>query len=128
MVGVAANIFFAGIFFGYGNFALPLAFSLAGILNTVILLGFLKYNLRTLSLKELGVYFLKLLYICTVMILVIILADIFISFDLNFVGSLYQIITLSFIGILTFVTFSSILKFNELRILISRIMGGTKRT
>mgnify|MGYP001581468362 FL=1 len=127
MVGVVANIFFAWYLSPSLNIlALPLAFSIAGILNAVILLGFLKYNLRTLSLKELGVYFLKLLYICTVMILVIILADIFISFDLNFVGSLYQIITLSFIGILTFVIFSSILKISESEFLIGVIKNAFK--
>lgn len=129
IVGVAANIFFAWYFSSsLGIFSLPLAFSLAGILNAVILLALLKYDLPRLSLKGFGVYALRLVYVCTVMVLVMILADIFINFDLNFAGSMYQIITLSFIGILTFVVFSRILKINELRILMSRIMGGTKRT
>src|SRR3989338_5888068 len=117
IAGVAANIFFAWYFSPSLNiFALPMAFSLAGILNAVILSAFLKYNLRTLSLKELGVYSVKLLYICAVMILVIILTDIFVNFDVNFTGSLYQIITLSLVGILTFAVFSSILDIKEAEI------------
>ena len=116
MAGVGANIFFALYFFSdLKILALPLAFSLAGILNAVILLAFLKYNLRTISLKELGVYLLKLLYICSVMVLVMTLADIFINFGLDFLGSLYQIIILSLIGALTFIAFSSILGIKELK-------------
>lgn len=129
IAGVAANILFAWYFsLSLKILALPLAFSLAGILNAVILLIFLKYKLRTFSLKEMGVYFLKLLYICVVMFVVMILVDMFINFDLNFMGSLYQIITLSLIGTLTFGVFSSILKLNEWRIMMSRIMGRIKRT
>lgn len=129
IAGVAANIFFAWYFSpGLSILALPLAFSLAGILNAVILLALLKYNLRTISLKELGVYLLKLLYICAVMVLVMILADIFINFDLSFTGSLYQIITLSLIGSLTFGVFSSILKINELTVIVERLKVVIKRT
>lgn len=122
MAGVAANILFA-IYFSPGLkiFALPLAFSLAGILNAVILLVSLKYSLRTVSLKELGVYLIKLLYICVVMVLVMVLADTFINFDLNFLGSLYQIITLSLIGGLTFVVFAGIFKLNELGLFRERL-------
>ena len=127
IAGVVANIFFAWYFFSSLKIlALPLAFSLAGILNAIILLAFLKYNLRTISLKELGVYLLKLFYICTAMVLAMILADIFISFDLNFLGSLYQIITLSLIGVLTFGVFSNILKISESEFLIGVIKNAFK--
>lgn len=127
IIGVVANIFFAWYFSSnLGILALPLAFSLAGILNAAILLAFLKYNLRTISLKELGVYLLKLLFICAVMILVMILVDIFINFGVNFLGSLYQIITLSLVGALTFVAFSSILKINEGGFLIGRLRNAFK--
>jgi len=125
IAGVAANIFFARYLFpSLSIFALPLAFSLAGILNALILLAFLKYDLRALPLKEIGIYLLKLLYICVIMILIMTLADIFINFDLNFLGSLYQIITLSFIGILTFAVFSSILKIGEREFLIRKIKNA----
>ena len=118
IAGVVANILFAWYFSqSMGIFALPLAFSLAGILNAVILLGFLKHDLKPLPLKEMGIYVLKLLYICVVMILIMTLADIFINFGVNFAGSLYQIITLSFVGILTFAGFSSILGIKEVEIL-----------
>lgn len=113
IAGVAANILFAWYFSVMGIFALPLAFSLAGILNALILIVALKYDLGTISLKELGSYLLKLLYVCVVMVLIMMFADLFINFDVNFLGSLYQIITLSLIGVLTFIIFSSTLKINE---------------
>ncbi len=129
IAGVAANIFFAWYFSSSLKIlALPLAFSLAGILNAVILLVFLKHSLQSLSLKEICIYFLKLLYICSVMLLVVILADIFINFDVNFLGSLYQIITLSIIGTLTFVVFSSIFKLKELEIWIAKVLEMAKIT
>lgn len=117
IVGVVVNVFFAWYFSSSLKiFALPLAFSLAGILNALILLVFLRYNLRTFSLKGLMVYLTKLIYVCVVMFLVVTLADIFINFDSGFVGSLYQLITLSVVGVLTFGAFSSILKLKELRV------------
>ena len=128
IAGVVVNILFAWYFSpGLKILALPLAFSLAGILNALILLASLKYNLPSLSLKEIGVHFLKLLYICAVMVLVMMLADIFINFDPNFQGSLYQIITLSLIGSLTFIVFSSILKLKELEALMAKILGVVKK-
>ena len=117
--GVGVNILLAWYFSSsLGIFALPLAFSLAGIINALILIIFLKFKLKTISLKELGVYLLKILYICIVMVLIMFLADIFINFDINLMGSLYQTIILSFIGTLTFGLFSSILKINEGRFLV----------
>lgn len=127
ILGVAANILFAWRFSSdMGIFVLPLAFSLAGILNALILLIFLKYNLRAFSLKEFGGYLLKLVYLCAVMILVMIMADMFTNFDVNFYGSLYQIIVLSFIGTLTFFIFSSILKINEREFLMGKIKNAFK--
>lgn len=127
IAGVVANIFFAWYFSSSLQiFALPLAFSLAGILNALILLIFLKFNLRSISLKELGAYLSKLLYVCVVMVLIMILVDLFINFDVNSMGSLYQIIILSLIGILTFGVFSSILKISEGGFLIGAIKNAFK--
>ena len=122
MFGVGVNILLAWHFsLSLGIFALPLAFSLAGIVNALILVIFLKFRLKTISLKDLGVYLLKIIYICVIMVLVMFLVDIFINFDINFVGSVYQIIILSLIGTLTFGVFSSILKINEGMFLVGAI-------
>ena len=122
VAGVAANIFFIWYFAGMGILSLPIAFSLAGIVNALILLFALKYDFEFLSLKELGVYLLKLLYVCVVMLLIMILADMFIKFDINFLGSLYQTTVLSVVGGLTFVVFSSILGIKETEIF-RRLIG-----
>lgn len=117
MAGVAANIFFVLYFLpNMKIFALPLAFSIAGILNAVILVVFLKRYLKLFPVSKIGIYFLKLIYICAIMTLAIFVADLFISFNLNSLGSLYQIITLSLIGTITFIVFSYILKLEEVEI------------
>ena len=122
ILGVGVNILLAWHFSSsLGIFSLPLAFSLAGIVNALILIIFLKFRLKTILLKDLGVYLLKIIYICVIMVLVMFLVDIFINFDINFVGSLYQIIILSVIGTLTFGVFSSILKINEGMFLVGAI-------
>ncbi len=127
IAGVAANILFAWYLSpSLKILALPLAFSLAGILNALILIVFLKFNLQSFPLKEIGVYLLKLLYICVVMVLVMILANTFINFDVNFLGSLYQIVTMSVIGALTFIVFSSIFKLDEGRFLVGAIKNALK--
>jgi putative peptidoglycan lipid II flippase len=127
--GVVANVFFAWYFIPSLNIlALPLAFSLAGILNALILLALLKYELRVLPLREMGVYLLKLLYICVVMILIMILADLFINFGVNFLGSIYQVIALSLIGTLTFIVFSSILKIKEGELFWERLVNWLRET
>jgi len=127
MFGVGINILLAWhLSSSLGIFALPLAFSLAGILNALTLIIFLKFRLKTISLKEIGVYLLKIIYICVIMVLVMFLVDIFIDFDINFVGSLYQIIILSLIGILTFGVFSSILKINEGKFLMGIMKNALK--
>lgn len=129
--GVGVNILLAWYFSSsLGIYALPLAFSLAGIVNALILVISLKYKLKTLILKELGVYLIKIIYICVIMVLVMFLADIFINFDINFVGSLYQIISLSLIGTLTFGVFSSILMTKEqqfIRSKLTKLWEGNER-
>lgn len=127
--GVVANIFLAWYFLpSFGIFALPLAFSLAGILNALILLASLKYDIRSFPLKDIGIYASKLIYACVMMFLMMTLADLFINFGINFLGSLYQIITMSLIGVLTFGVFAGIFKLNELEIMVNYIRGGAKGT
>lgn len=111
LAAVGINIFLAfKLLPEWGVLALPLSYSIAGILNFAILTWFLKRRMSGFSVSHLAVNFSKIVYASIIMILVLTLLDVFMDFSLNLAGSLLQIIIFSLLGTLTFWLFSRILR------------------
>lgn len=113
VASVAANIFLAFRLLEYFSvFALPLAFSIAGLLNAFLLVFFLGKNLESFKVSGFFAYFGKILLMSGVMIFAVLWADGFLLnlFNKLFWGSLFHASVLSLIGLLTFTALFYILR------------------
>ncbi|MEX2090925.1 MAG: murein biosynthesis integral membrane protein MurJ [Candidatus Paceibacterota bacterium] len=110
IISVAFNIFLAfWLLPEWGVLALPLSYALAGILNFIVLLWFLKRKMAGFSLSMIAVNFSKIVYVSMAMILVLTFVDVFVNFGTNLAGSLLKVLALSLLGALTFWIFSRML-------------------
>ncbi|MBI2064118.1 MAG: hypothetical protein HYT66_00145, partial [Candidatus Yanofskybacteria bacterium] len=110
IISVGAGIFLAfRLIDGWGVLALPLSYASMGVLNCLILLLFLKRKITGFSLSGLAVNFSKIIYASVVMVMVLTLVDVFVDFGVDLGGSIFQVLTFSLIGTLTFWIFSRIL-------------------
>lgn len=113
MASVVANIVLAFWFLrDFSVFALPLAFSIAGILNAFLLIIFLGKKLEGFKVFGFLGYFGKILLISGVMVFAVLWGDGFLSdlFNKSFWGSLFHGSILSLVGLLIFIAFFYILK------------------
>lgn len=113
IISVAVNIFLAFLLLeDFFVLALPLAFSISGILNAFLLVIFLRKKLEGFKLSSFIGYFAKILMMSGIMLFVILWADSFILnlFNKSFWESLLHSLILSAVGALTFATLFYTLK------------------